>query len=447
LSQPIDRQRLAELTEQERARFVETHPRSREIFERSQRSLLGGVPMGWMTYWPSPFPVVVREGRGARFVDVDGHEYTDYCLGEGAALLGHAPDPVVAALSEQARQGLSFMLPSEDATWVGEALAERFGPAKWHFALSATDANRFVLRLLRAVTGRDVVLVFKGCYHGTLEEMADAQVFEAFDHAPGGPIPQRRVRAVEFNDVAALAEALAPGDVACVMTEPALTNIGTILPEPGYHHALRELTRQAGTLLVYDETHTLAAGPGGCTRLWGLEPDALTLGKAIGSGMPAAAYGFTAELAERLETRHLLGIDGTGGTIAGSALSVAAMRASIEHVVTEAAFARSIPLAERFVAGVERVIRERGLPWHTVQLGCRAEYAFSAEPARNQAHSLASGARDTELSKFFQLHALNRGIVLVPFESNVALVAPTVSEAEIDRHTAVFAEAVAALVG
>jgi glutamate-1-semialdehyde 2,1-aminomutase len=449
--QGIDRGRLERCLAAEQQRFTATHPRSRALFARAQASLLAGVPMPWMVRWAGGFPVFVREGQGAHFSDVDGNDYLDLCLGDTGAMTGHAPPAAVAAIVEQARRGISFMLPGEDAIWVAEELARRFGVPYWQFALSATDANRFAIRLARHVTGRPKILVFNWCYHGTVDETFITLGPDGPGPRPGniGPAvnPVETTRVIEFNDVPALERALVTQDVACVLAEPAMTNIGIILPEPGFHDALRDLTRHTGTLLIIDETHTICAGPGGYTAAHGLAPDIVTLGKPVGSGVPGAAYGFSAELAERVSGRMRADeadTGGIGGTLAGNALSLAAMRATLAQVLTTDAFSRAVPLAERWERGVAGVIREFGLPWIVQRLGCRAEYWFRPAPPKNGGE--AAAAADPVLDRYMHLAALNRGILLTPFH-NMALIAPEVTGADIDRHTAVFRESVAALIG
>jgi len=437
---------LAELEAREGARFVETHPRSRDLAERAAATLFEGVPMHWMRKWPGGFPVFVREAKGARFVDVDGLEYVDFCLGDTGAMTGHAPEPTLRAIAEQAAKGITLMLPSEDALWVSAELTRRFGVSAWQFALTATDANRFSVRLARHATKRDKVLVFNWCYHGTVDEtfatLVDGRV-EARDGNLGPPVAlDVTTRVVEFNDVDALERELAHGDVALVLTEPALTNIGIVHPEPGFHDALRELTHRHGALLAIDETHTICCGPGGYTAGHGLEPDILTIGKPIAGGIPAAAYGFSDELAARLAGTIELGeidVGGVGGTLAANALSLAAMRATLGEVLTGDAFARMIPLAERWTDGVEAAIAESGLPWHVTRLGCRAEYLFGPDRPRTGAEAHAAGNADLE--RYMHLYALNRGILLTPFH-NMALMSPATSKADVDRHTEVFREAV-----
>src|SRR5439155_3198542 len=433
---------LEKLMQRELERFREEHPRSAELSERAKRSLLGGVPMHWMVRWAGGFPVFATDAEGARFRDVDGHEYVDFCLGDTGAMTGHSPPATVRAVKEQVDRGITLMLPSEDALWVGEELARRFGLPYWQFALTATDANRFAIRLARAVTGRPKILVFNWCYHGTVDETFAAVVDGAVrerEGSVGPPVdPAETTRVVEFNDVEALERELGEGDVACVLAEPALTNIGIVLPQPGYHEALREVTRRTGTVIVIDETHTICSGPGGYTAAHGLEPDLLTIGKPIAGGIPAAAYGFSeavARLVDDAVPEREADVGGIGGTLAANVLSLAAMRATLGEVLTEEAFARMIELGKRFEAGVQRVIDDHSLPWHVVRLGCRVEYLFRAEPARTGAEAAAGG--DEALDRFIHLYALNRGILLTPFH-NMALMSPATTEADVDRHIEVF---------
>jgi glutamate-1-semialdehyde 2,1-aminomutase len=448
----LDRGRLESLLESEERRFVESHLGSQRLFERGETTLLAGVPMPWMTEWAGPFPVFAAEAEGARFTDVDDNEYVDLCLGDTGAMTGHSPPATVAAVAERAAEGITLMLPTEDSSWVAAELGRRFGLPRWQFALTATDANRFALRLARAITGRPKVLVYAWCYHGTVDESFAIQVEGETRSRPdniGPPVdPSVTTRSVEWNDVEALQRALEPGDVACVLAEPAMTNAGIVLPDPGYHEALRELTRETGTLLIIDETHTFCAGPGGFTAAAGLDPDLLTIGKAIAGGIPAAAYGMTEELSERI-TAHLESLEtsdvgGIGGTLAGNALSLAAARATLEEVLTEDAFEHMIEMAVRFEQGVNGVIASHGVPWNSVRLGCRVEYHFQPEPPHNG--SEATAANDRVLGRFMHLHALNRGILLTPFH-NMALMCPATSAADVDRHTEAFEQAVTALSG
>jgi glutamate-1-semialdehyde 2,1-aminomutase len=426
--------------ERERAEFARRHPRSRELHERARGSLLAGVPMSWMTMWAGGHPVYLERAEGATLVDVDGNEYADLCLGDTGAMAGHSPEPVMRAIRERA--GLTTMLPTEDASWVGEELARRFGLPFWQFSLTATDANRWLLRMCRQVTRRPKVAVFNWCYHGSVDE-----AFVTLDGSREGNVgpmvdPAETTRVAEFNELDAVEAALAHGDVACLLMEPALTNIGIVLPEEGFLDGVRELCTRHGTLLIVDETHTLSAGPGGCTAAWGLEPDAISLGKAIAGGVPIGAYGVSAELAERIaaeEDADYEDTGGVGGTLAGNALSLAAARATLGEVLTAEAFERMSGLRERFVAGVEAALERHAVPWSIVSLGARAEYRFSAEPPRTGAVSALAGDRDLE--EYLHLYLLNRGVLITPFH-NMALMCPATTEVQVDRHTEAFTAAV-----
>jgi len=448
----IDRARLQFLMAREQKKFVDERPKSKALFERARKSLLAGVPMNWMVKWAGAFPPFVREAQGAHFYDVDGHRYVDFCLGDTGAMTGHSPHATVKAMEEQARRGITLMLPGEDSIFVAEELQKRFGLPYWQFALTATDANRFSIRLARQITGRPKILVFNWCYHGTVDEtFITLGANGAAGPRPGNigpPVnPAVTTKVVEFNDVDALEAALVSGDVACVLAEPAMTNVGIVHPEPGYHKALRELTREYGALLIIDETHTICAGPGGFTRAENLEPDILVFGKAIGGGIPGAAYGFSKEVAERIAAKHELencDVGGIGGTLAGNALSLAAMRATLTKVLTKEAFDRMIPMAERWTAGVAKAIKDADLPWHVTRLGCRAEYLFGAAKPKNGTE--AHDAMDFELERFMHLYAMNRGILLTPFH-NMALMSPQTEADDVDRHTKVFREAVKELAG
>jgi len=443
----VEQSRLAALMAREERTFVDAHPRSAALFDRARGSLLGGVPMNWMSKWPGAFPPFVDEALGGRFRCVDGHEYVDLCLGDTGAMTGHSAGPTVAAIHDRIKRGMTFMLPTEDAVWVGEELARRFGLPFWQFTLTATDANRFAIRLARLITGRPKILVYNYCYHGTVDEtfvtIRDGHAVVRAGNL-GPPVdPALTTRVVEWNDLDALEAALADGDVAAVLAEPVMTNIGIVHPADGYHAALRDLTRR----LIIDETHTICAGPGGCTRTDALEPDLLVIGKPIAGGLPAAAFGLTHAVAERvadqIELEHT-DVGGIGGTLAGNALSMAAMRATLESVLTDAAYAHTIPLAERWTHGVQAAIDEYGLPWHVTRLGCRAEYLFGPDRPRNGAEAAAMD--DFATQRFTHLYALNRGVLLTPFH-NMALIAPQATDADIALHTAVFRSMAAELTG
>jgi len=448
----IDRSRLAELMERERRTFRDRHPRSGAFAADAKGSLLFGVPMNWMTRWPGDYPVFVERAEGARFWDVDGNAFVDFCLGDTGGMAGHAPKVSVDAIATQAAKGITLMLPTEDAAWVGREMARRFGVPYWNFTLTATDANRFAIRWARQVTGRSKVVVHNWCYHGSVDEsfatLDDTGDVVEREGNVGKPVAlDETTRVVEFNDLDGLERALAHGDVAVCMFEPALTNIGIVLPEPGYHDAVRKLCTAYGTLLLIDETHTISAGPGGCTQAWTLRPDILTIGKTLGAGIPSAAYGFSAELSERVYANtdwKNADVGGVGGTLAGNALSLAAMRATLCEVMTDEAFERMIGLGERFEQGVQSVIESRDLPWHVVRLGCRVEYLFRPDRARTGTE--AAAGQDEELDAFIHLFLLNRGILMTPFH-NMALMSPATMPEDVDRHTEVFGQAADELVG
>jgi len=447
----IARSRVAGLMERERESFRQRHARSGRLAEDAKRSLLFGVPMNWMTRWPGDHPVYVDRAEGARFWDVDGNEFIDFCLGDTGGMAGHAPPVAVEAIARQARKGITLMLPTADAAWVGDELARRFGVPYWQFTLSATDANRCAIRWARAITGRPKIVVHNGCYHGSVDEtvaaLEDGRTVARKGNI-GKPVPlDETTRVVEINDLAGLEAALRDREVAACLFEPALTNIGIVLPDPGYHEAARALCTKYGTLLIIDETHTISAGPGGCTKAWGLDPDMVTIGKTLGAGIASGAYGMTERVRElvytRTDTRNT-DVGGIGGTLAGNALSLAAMRATLGEVMTDQAFDRMIALGERFERGVRSVIESRQLPWHVVRLGCRVEYLFRPDVARNGEE--AAAGQDEMLDPYIHLYLLNRGILMTPFH-NMALMSPATTADDVDRHTEVFAGMADELVG
>ena len=433
-------------------RFAASHPHSRVLFENARASLVGGVPMTWMAKWVGGHPVYAASAHGAQIEDVDGNRYVDFALGDTGAMAGHSPPATVAAVEHRLRDlgGATLMLPTDDAASVGEELGRRFGVPLWSFALTATDANRWALRLCRAMTERPYVLVFNYCYHGSVDETFVTLGDGARPRSRAGNVgpavdPTVTTRVCEFNDLDAVRRLLEDEQVACVLTEPALTNIGIVLPEPGFHEGLRAACDATGTLLIADETHTISAGPGGCTAAWGLRPDLVTIGKAIAGGVPIGAYGMTREVCERiaaLEEADLVDVGGVGGTLAGNALSLAAARATLGEVLTEEAFGRMFALCERFVAGVRDVLAAHDVPWSIVPLGARAELCFAPEPPRTGGESAA--LHDGPLEDALHLFLLNRGVLITPFH-NMALMSPATTEQDVDRHTEVFAEAVRAL--
>ena len=446
--------RLAPLFAAEAERFTLAHPRAAALAARAGESLLGGVPMSWMQRWASPVPPYAVSARGAQITDADGQVYLDFALGDTAAMAGHAPAALVRAMTAQLENGATTMLPSEAAIDAAEELTRRFGLPLWQLCLTATDANRFVLRIARAITKRPKVLVHNWCYHGTVDEtFAIARPGGAAGAAqtrPGNTGPQvdpaTTTRVVEITDLAATEAALAAGDVAAILIEPALTNIGIVLPEAGYHAALRELATNYGALLIADETHTISMGPGGATAAWGLDPDLLVIGKAIAGGLPGAAYGMRRELAEQISgelQRDEIDTGGIGGTVSGSVLSAVAIRTTLREVLTDAAFPQMIAGANRWADGVEEVFARRSVGWSVTRLGARAEYHFTPEAPRSGGE--AAAAVHHEMERYLHLHALNRGIIMTPFH-NMALFSPATPHSAADQHSEALDAAIAALI-
>ena len=444
----IDRDRLAHLHERELHSFASRNPKSAAAYAGATH-LFGKVPMTWMNKKAGGFPLYLAGARGNRVTDIDGHEYLDFALGDTGAMAGHSPQPVVDAIGRRIYEqgGLTTMLPTEDAEWVGAELTRRFGVDRWSFSLTATDANRWAIRLVRALTDRPKILFHSYCYHGSVDESLivvgpDGEGMSRPGNV-GAPVDVTETsRVAEFNDLEGLERQLRHEDVAALLIEPALTNIGIVLPDPGYHEAVRELTRRYGTLLIIDETHTFSAGPGGATKAWGLNPDIVVIGKAIGGGIPSGAYGLSAEIADRVLGRtdlDLVDMGGVGGTLAGSPLQVAAMRATLEHVLTDATFETMITTATLFTEGMRRILDDLELPWAINQLGARAEYRFAKPYPRTgtEAHEAA----DEGIEDFLHLYLANRGILLTPFH-NMALMSPDTTEADVRAHLAVFESAV-----
>ena len=439
----INRENLAALRKKEDARFLELHPASGELFKKGQAHMPGGVPMSWMAKWPGAYPVFVKEAKGARFSDVDGNTYIDFCLGDTGSMTGHSPDATVAAIREQVGKGITAMLPTADAAIVSAELAQRFGLPLWQFTVSATDANRHVIRYSRMITGRSKIVVIDRCYHGSVDE-----TFATLDGAGktvsregniGAPVAlDQTTRVVEFNDIAGMEKALAQGDVAAILMEPAMTNVGIVLPQAGYLEAVQELAKKYGTILIIDETHTISVGPGGMTADLGLKPDFLTIGKAIAGGIPTGTFGMTQKIAAdiaRLVELEIIDTGGIGGTLAGNALSLASMRATLTQVLTLENFDRMIELGTRWSDGVDGAIKEFNLPWTCNRLGARGEYMFAQSAPITGAD--ANNAGDFELEQYIHLRMLNDGFLITPFH-NMALMCPDTTAADVDAHTHAF---------
>ena len=428
------------MLQREEALFLERNPNSKALAGACAPHWLKGVPMHWMVDWGTPFPLFVKEARGIDVIDVDGNAYKDFCLGDTGAMFGHSPAPVAEAIARQARHGLTTMMPSPDAAAVGGLLAERFGLPVWQVTATASDANRAVIRWARAATGRKAILVFNGCYHGAVDEtfitVKDGRTV-ADPSLVGEPRDLAQfARVVEFNDVAALKAALADHQVACVLAEPVMTNIGMVLPAAGYLKSLREATRATGTLLVIDETHTMSSGPGGYTRAHGLEPDAIVMGKPIAGGIPAAVYGLTQEFADRIRAAlkdRPPGHSGIGTTLSGSAIQLAAMRAVLEHYMTGEAFAPLIELARRLERGIADVIIKHGVGWTVARVGARVEFICSPHPPKNGGEAAKVIHRPIDVA--VHQYLLNRGLIVTPFH-NMMLISPSTTADDVDRFIA-----------
>jgi glutamate-1-semialdehyde 2,1-aminomutase len=448
----INRSNLTALRKIEDQRFLETHKKSGELFAVAQDSMPNGVPMSWMSKWPGAYPVFVEEAKGASFVDVDGNTYIDFCLGDTGSMTGHSPDATVSAIREQVGRGLSAMLPTKDAAVVSTELAKRFGVAFWQFTVSATDANRHVIRYARLITKKSKIIVIDRCYHGSVDETfatlnASGKTVSREGNI-GAPIDlDKTTRVVPFNDLDAMEKALQQNDVAAILMEPAMTNVGIVLPLDGYLKAVEKLAKEFGVKLIIDETHTISVGPGGMTAQLGLQPDFLTIGKAIGGGFPTGAFGMSAEIAQAIKSQvelEVIDTGGVGGTLAANALSLAAMRATITKVLTEENFEKMIKLGTRWADGVEKVIEKYKLPWSVNRLGARAEYMFSAKSPKTGRE--AADAGDFELEQYIHLRMLNDGFLITPFH-NMALISPDTTAADVDAHTQAFDKMCGELIG
>jgi len=440
----IRRDRLDAFHARETTRFAQGRPKTRALLEKGQGAWLDGVPMHWMKDWPSPFALVVKEASGARLIDADDYGLDDFCLGDTGSMFGHSPRPVARAIRRQAGRGLTYMLPSKAALRVGALLCARFGERHWQIATTATDANRNALRVARAVTGRRKVLVFNGCYHGTLQDTMVALdkgrtvarpglVGQGFDLTEGAVC-------VEFNDLEAVEAALAAGDVAAVLYEPVMTNSCMVLPAPGFHAGLRRLATQHGALLIIDETHTLSSGPGGYTRVHGLEPDIFVVGKCVAGGMPAAVWGLSGDVAARFKAYDVArpeGHSGMGTTLSGNPMQFTCLEATLDAVMTPEAYARMEKGAARLEAGLVKVIARHDLPWHVVRVGARVEFICAPGPLKNG--SEAARAHRPDLEAALHLALVNRGCLIAPFH-NMMLVSPVTRKRQIDRLIAAFDE-------
>jgi glutamate-1-semialdehyde 2,1-aminomutase len=418
------------MLERETKLYVQRNPKSLALSVQASRHWLRGVPMHWMVDWELPFPLFVERAQGATLSDVDGNEYADFCLGDTGAMFGHAPKVVADVLAQEAQNGLTTMLPSADAVEVGELLEDRFGLPFWQVTATASDANRAVLRWCRAVTGRSKILIFNHAYHGCVDDTfvtADDGIVKMVDGLVGEPRDlTQHTKVVEFNDVAALEAALATRDVACVLAEPIMTNVGMVLPDEGFLEKLRALTAQYGTLLIFDETHTLSSGPRGYSH--GLNPDGLVFGKPIAGGIPAAVYGFSANVAQQVQDylkRRGGGRSGIGTTLSGSRIQMALIKAVLKEFFTEATFAPLITLAQKLEQGIAAVFAKHDVAWHVTRVGARVEFMCVASRPRNGLEASQFIHKPPDLAVHHYL--LNRGVIITPFH-NMMLICPATTE-------------------
>lgn len=441
-SSGVSQERIDTLAARERQWFIVSNPKSVALAERAKRTLFGGVPMHWMADWSTPVPLFVASASGAHFQDVDGHDYVDFCLGDTGSMFGHSPAPIAKALAEQGARGLTTMLPGEDAIVCAELLSQRFGLPYWQVATTATDANRFVVRWARAITRRKTLLVFDGCYHGTVDDVMvrnrdgstvhrDGLIGQAYDLT-------QYSRAIPFNDVVALEAALATEDVAALLCEPAMTNIGMVLPEIGFMQKCRELTAKYGSLLIIDETHTISTGIGGCTRLWNLQPDFFVLGKPIAGGVPCSVFGFTEAMSKAMEKARKVanenteehGHSGMGTTLSANALAMHCMRANLSEVMTETAYTHMLQLAASLANGFRRLITKHQLPWSVTELGARCEIQFCEKPPKTGAEAAASFHDSLQMA--IHLYLINRGVLITPFH-NMTLCCPQTTLSDVEK--------------
>ncbi|HXC60696.1 MAG TPA: transaminase [Steroidobacteraceae bacterium] len=427
---------LERIVERERQTFLTARPKGTSLGRRAAVHFAAGVPMHWMRDWPLPSPLYVRAARDAVLTDVDGHDYVDFCLGDTGAMFGHSPPSIARVIATQSAQGLTTMLPSEQVAAVGEGLAAFFGLKWWQITQTATDANRAVLRLARMITGRPRVLVFDGCYHGTVDEtMAVLDEQGATAPRPGqiGRIhdPRETTVVVEFNDIAAVEQALARGDIACVLAEPVMTNAGMVLPAPGFLESLRAACTRHEVPLVIDETHTLSSGPGGYARMHGIAADFLVCGKAIAGGLPCAVFGHDEAIAARIlaaDAQREAGHSGVGTTLSANPLALAALAASLAELMTPANYQRMAQRAMQLSEGIEMLFRRHALGWQVSRVGARLEFGAAPAP-RTGRQSLA--AIDHPLLGALHLYLLNRGFLLTPFH-NMMLCSPVTTPAQVE---------------
>ena len=431
---------ISAMTVRETDRFIANNPKSKAQAEHSD-GWFQGVPFHWMLDWPTPFPIVAARAEGATLTSIDGQVFDDFCLGDTASMFGHSPPALASALAAQAGQGLSYMLPTQKGAELAKMLGSMFGLPHWQVTTTASEANRAVIRWCRGITKRDKILVFNGCYHGAVDD--------AFVDLRDGKAANRKsligqvhdilptTTVIEFNDVDALAAALRQNDIACILTEPVMTNIGMVRDAPRFLETLRQLCGETNTLLVFDETHTISSGYGGHSNMhrasMEIGPDIMIIGKSIGGGVPCAVYGFTAEVASRMAALNRSrppGHSGIGTTLSANALSITAMHAMLGEVITRDAYVHMLTMAGRLVEGLIAIIAAHKLDWHVTDVGARVEFVCSATPPTNGSEARAVMRHDLEAA--LHLYLTNRGILLAPFH-NMMLLSPVTQAEQVDR--------------
>ncbi len=441
-------ERLVALRAREEARYVQGRPKSAAAVAGAA-AYLDGVPMHWMTDWPMPFPMLVAQAIGARLTDIDGYGVDDFCLGDTGSMFGHSPKAVARAIARQSSRGLTYMLPTREALEVGALLCAQFGAYQWQIATTATDANRFAIRVARAVTSRPKILVFNGCYHGTVDEAMVTLEAGRTVNRPGllGQFADLSLSAVccEFNDLAGVEAALVSGDVAAILTEPVMTNSCMVLPDAGFHAGLRDLATRYGALLILDETHTISTGLGGYSRMHGLQPDMFVVGKCVAGGMPTAVWGMTDATAagySKVNATRAAGHSGMGTTLSANPMQFACLKATLAEVMTHKAYAHMEKLAARLAGALDAVIKAHKAPWHVVRVGARVEFICAPGPLRNGAE--AALAHMPAVESAVQLALLNRGCLIAPFH-NMMLISPATKKGQVDRLVAAFDEVLSEL--
>ncbi len=451
----IDHARVRELTEREQRRFNERTPKSGEMFDRARRSMVNGVPSSYQVR--DPWPIYLEEGRGSRVWDVDGNEYIDFHNGFGSMVQGHAHPAIVEAVQKQVARGTHFAAPTEDAMVVSELLAERFGLPQWRYVNSGSEATMDAIRIARAKTGRDTIVKVFGSYHGhhdyvmvsigiPFDEIGDPDNYASLPYGAGIPKAVSDMTIpVPFNDAAVMERRIQRlfdegRPPACVIMEAAMMNLGVILPEPGYLEAVREITKRYGVVLIFDEVKTgLCVAAGGATEKFGVKPDMVTLAKAVGGGLPAGAIGGTEDALEPVLSGAVYQV----GTYNGNPLTMAAARASLEHVLTPDAYRHLDALNDRMMAGCDAVLQKYNLPGYTVGISSKGTVTFSPEKITDYASFMAN--QDADMSALAWVWNMNRGIFMTPGREEEWTLSVSHTFEDADRYIAAFDEMAAAV--